>query len=100
MRELVWSLFGRRVATERDALSHTALLAYAYPCIHLARGSFKKIMTLVSPSVQSVQAFVFGLDNDSKSHERPIPPDLVDEDVYLEGDEKLQSMYVELLDGT
>jgi hypothetical protein len=56
-------------------------------------------MTLVSPSVQSVQAFVFGLDNDSKSHERPIPPDLVD-DVYLEGDEKRQSMYVELLDGT
>jgi hypothetical protein len=57
-------------------------------------------MSLASPSTLSVQAFVFGLDNDSGSHERVIPSDLVDEDVYLEGDEKHQSMYVELLDGT
>ncbi len=57
-------------------------------------------MSLASPSTQSVQAFVFGLENDSESHQRTIPSDLVDEAVYLEGDEKRQSMYVELLDGT
>jgi hypothetical protein len=57
-------------------------------------------MSLVSPSTQSVQAFVFGLENDSESHQRTIPSDLVYEDVDLEGDEKRQSMYVELLDGT
>lgn len=59
-------------------------------------------MSLVSPSTQSVQAFVFGLENDSKSHQRamPGPSDLIHEDVYLEGNEKRQSMYVELLDGT
>jgi hypothetical protein len=57
-------------------------------------------MSLVSPSAQSVQAFVFGLENGSESHQRTIPSDLVYEDVYLEGDEKRQSMYVELLDGT
>lgn len=57
-------------------------------------------MPLVLPNAQSVQAFVFGLDNDSGSHERATPSDLVDEDVDLEGDEKRQSMYVELLDGT
>jgi hypothetical protein len=59
-------------------------------------------MSLVSPSTQSVQAFVFGLENDSESHQRTIrvPADLVHEDVYLERDEKRQSMYVELLDGT
>ncbi|KAF8503697.1 VRR-NUC domain-containing protein [Russula emetica] len=55
-------------------------------------------MSLASPSTQSVQAFVFGLENDSESHKRTIPSDLVYEDVYLEGDEKRQSMYVELLD--
>ena len=57
-------------------------------------------MSIASPSTQSAQAFVFGLENDSKSHQRAIPSDLVDEDVDLEGDEKGQSMYVELLDGT
>jgi hypothetical protein len=57
-------------------------------------------MSLVSPSTQSVQAFVFGVENDSESHQRTIPSDLVYEDVHLEGDEKRQSMYVELLDGT
>ena len=56
-------------------------------------------MSLVSPSTQSVQAFVFGLENDSESHQRTIPSDLVHEDGYREGDEKRQSMYVELLDG-
>jgi hypothetical protein len=54
-------------------------------------------MSLISPSTLSVQAFVFGLDNDSGSHQRAVPSD---EDVYLEDDEKQQSMYVELLDGT
>jgi hypothetical protein len=57
-------------------------------------------MSLVSPSVQSVQAFVFGLDNDTESRQQTIPADLVDDAVDLEGDEKRQSMYVELLDGT
>ena len=57
-------------------------------------------MPLVLPNAQSVQAFVFGLDNDSGSHERATPSELVDEDVDLEGDENRQSMYVELLDGT
>ena len=59
-------------------------------------------MSLVSPSTQSVQAFVFGLENDSKSHQRAIhgPSDLIHEDVDLESDEKRQSMYVELLNGT
>jgi len=56
-------------------------------------------MSLVSPSTQSVQAFVFGLDSDIEAHgdKRTIPDD---EAVYLGGDEKRQSMYVELLDGT
>jgi hypothetical protein len=57
-------------------------------------------MSLASPSTQSVQAFVFGLENDSESHQRTIPSDLGYEDVYLEDNEKHQSMYVELLDGT
>jgi hypothetical protein len=57
-------------------------------------------MSLPSPSTQSVQAFVFGLENDSESQQRTKPSDLVDEGAYLEGDEKRQSMYVELLDGT
>jgi hypothetical protein len=57
-------------------------------------------MSLASPSAQSVQAFLFGLENDTESHQRTIPSDLVHEDVYLEGNEKRQSMYVELLDGT
>jgi hypothetical protein len=57
-------------------------------------------MSLASPSTESVQTFVFGLDNDTESHQRVIPSDLIDEDVYPEGDEKRQSMYVELLDGT
>jgi hypothetical protein len=57
-------------------------------------------MSLASPSSQSVQAFVFGLENDSESHQRTIPSDFVHEDVSPEGDEKRQSMYVELLDGT
>ena len=57
-------------------------------------------MSLVSPTVQSVQAFVFGLDNDTESRQQTIPTDLVDDAVDLEGDEKRQSMYVELLDGT
>jgi len=59
-------------------------------------------MSLVSPSTQAVQAFVFGLEKDSESHQRAVssfPSDLVDEDVCLESDEKRQSMYVELLDG-
>lgn len=55
-------------------------------------------MALASPSAQSAQAFVFGLENDSEPHQRTIPSDLVYEDVSLEGDEKRQSMYVELLD--
>jgi hypothetical protein len=54
-------------------------------------------MSLVSPSTQSVQAFVFGLDSDTEAHKRAIPDDQA---VYLRGDEKPQSMYVELLDGT
>jgi len=57
-------------------------------------------MALVSPSTQSVQAFVFGLENGSESHQRTIPSDLISEDVYIEDDVKRQSMYVELLDGT
>jgi len=58
-------------------------------------------MSLASPSTQSVQAFIFGLDDDCESHqvERATPSDLV-EDIDLEGDEMRQSMYVELLDGT
>ncbi len=40
-------------------------------------------MSLVSPSVQSVQAFVFGLDNDTESRQQAIPPDLVDDAVGL-----------------
>ncbi|KAI0282107.1 VRR-NUC domain-containing protein [Russula aff. rugulosa BPL654] len=55
-------------------------------------------MSIASPSTQTAQAVVFGLENDSESHQRTIPSDLVHEDVYLEGDEKRQSMYVELLD--
>ncbi|KAI0295465.1 VRR-NUC domain-containing protein [Russula brevipes] len=57
-------------------------------------------MSLASPSTESVQTFVFGLDNDTESHQRVSPSDLIDEDVYPEGDdsEKRQSMYVELLD--
>lgn len=54
-------------------------------------------MSLISPSTQSVQAFVFGLDSDTEAHKRAIPDDEV---VHLGGDEKRQSMYVELLDGT
>jgi len=57
-------------------------------------------MSLVSPSTQSVQAFVFGLNNDTKSHQHAITVDLVDGAIDLEGDEMRQSMYVELLDGT
>ena len=57
-------------------------------------------MSLVSPSTQSVQAFVFGLENGSESHQRTIPSDLISEDVHLEDDVKRQSMYVELLYGT
>jgi len=59
-------------------------------------------MSLVSPSTQSVQAFVFGLDNDTESHQHAIAIDLVDDAIDLEGggDEMRQSMYVELLDGT
>lgn len=57
-------------------------------------------MPLVSPNAKSVQAFEFDLDNDSGSHQRATTSDLVDEDVDLEGNEKSQSMYVELLDGT
>jgi hypothetical protein len=57
-------------------------------------------MSLPSPSSQSVQAFVFGLENNSESHHCAIPSDLVDESACLEGDEKRRSMYVELLDGT
>ena len=57
-------------------------------------------MTLVSPSTQSIQAFVFGLDSDTEAHKRATPADLDDEAVYTEGNEKRQSMYVELLDGT
>lgn len=56
-------------------------------------------MSLASPSTQSVQAFLFGLDDGSKSHRCATPSQLVNEDVDLEGDEKRQSMYVELLDG-
>jgi hypothetical protein len=56
-------------------------------------------MSLVSPSTQSVQAFVFGLDSETEPH-RTVPTDLVDDLVHIEGDEKRQSMYVELLDGT
>jgi len=57
-------------------------------------------MTLISPSTQSVQAFVFGFDSKTEAHKRAIPADLDDEAVYLEGNENYQSMYVELLDGT
>ena len=61
-------------------------------------------MPLVLPNAQSVQAFEYDLDNDSGSHERATTSDLVldlvDEDVDLEGNEKSQSMYAELLDGT
>ena len=56
-------------------------------------------MTLISPSTQSVQAFVFGFDSKTEAHKRAIPADLDDEAVYLEGNEH-QSMYVELFDGT
>ena len=57
-------------------------------------------MSLASPSTQSVQAFVFGLENDTESHQHTIPSDHIQEDVYQEGDENRQSMYVELIDGT
>ena len=57
-------------------------------------------MSLASPSTQSVQAFVFGLDNDTKSHQHTIDVDAIDDTIDLEGDEMRQSMYVELLDGT
>jgi len=57
-------------------------------------------MSLASPSTQSVQAFVFGLDNNTESHQHVITVDLVDDAVDLEGNEMRQSMYVELLDGT
>ncbi|KAI9460027.1 VRR-NUC domain-containing protein [Russula earlei] len=55
-------------------------------------------MSLASPSTQSVQAFIFGLDGDSEIHQRAVLSDRVDEDDYLEVDEKRQSMYVELFD--
>ena len=57
-------------------------------------------MTLISPSTQSVQAFVFGLNSDTEAHKRANPAGIDDEPVHLEGDDKRQSMYVELLDGT
>lgn len=57
-------------------------------------------MSLASPSTESVQAFVFGLDNDSEARQVAIPSDLIEEDVDLEGDGRGQSMYVGLLDGT
>ena len=57
-------------------------------------------MSLASPSTQSVQAFVFGLDNDTKSRQHTIDVDAIDDTIDLEGDEMRQSMYVELLDGT
>ena len=57
-------------------------------------------MSLASPSTQSVQAFVFGLDNVTESHRHAIAVDLVDDAIDLESDEMRQSMYVELLDGT
>jgi hypothetical protein len=47
-----------------------------------------------------VQAFVFGLDNDTKPHQHTVDPDPIDDTIDLEGDEMRQSMYVELLDGT
>jgi hypothetical protein len=56
-------------------------------------------MSLASPSTESVHAFVFGQDYDSKSHECTTPSEFADEDVDLEGDSKRRSMYVELLDG-
>jgi hypothetical protein len=68
--------------------------------MQLPWGFSKKTMFIASPSTQTAQAVVFGLENDSESHQRTIPSDLVHEDVHLEGDEKRQSMYVELLDGT
>ena len=54
-------------------------------------------MSLASPSTQSVQAFVFGQGDGSASHPYT---GLIDEDVHPEIDEKRQSMYIELLDGT
>ena len=81
--------------------SHTAYVHTKFIYVYfLVRGILKETMSLASPSTQSIQAFVFGLDNDSGSHKRATPSDLVDEDVNLEGNEKRQSMYVELLDGT
>ena len=47
-------------------------------------------MSLASPSTQSVQDFLFGRGNDP----------CTDENAHLEVDEKGQSMYIELLDGT
>jgi hypothetical protein len=54
---------------------------------------------MISPSTQSVQAFVFGLNSDTEAHKRAILVDPDEEAVHLDG-EKRQSMYVELLDGT
>jgi hypothetical protein len=57
-------------------------------------------MSLPSPSTVSTQAFVFGLDDGSKSHNSATPSEPAIEDVDLEGEDKRQSMYVELLHGT
>lgn len=86
--------------TKQAALSTTdAIQTRSKRVSRIRLGISRKTMSLTSPSSQSVQAFVFGLENDSESHQR-IPSDVVSEGVYLEGDEKRQSMYVELLDGT
>jgi hypothetical protein len=98
------NLFGRYLAdaSQRDRRA-LPTPRFSLALIHVynsAGGSSKQAMPLVLPNAQSVQAFVFGLDNDSGSNEHATPSDLVYEDVDLEGDEKRQSMYVELLDGT
>ncbi|KAI0306703.1 hypothetical protein B0F90DRAFT_1814554 [Multifurca ochricompacta] len=56
-------------------------------------------MSLASPSTQSVQAFLFDLDDDNESCRCTTPSELsLNEGTCLAGDEKRQSMYVELLD--
>jgi hypothetical protein len=76
-----------------------ALLASVHVHIDASLRVVSSDMSLVSPSTESVHAFVFGLDDNSKPHDGTTPSEVADEDVDLEGDGKRQSMYVELLDG-
>ena len=92
-----WTLLGSGSTSALPITRIHYTEVHAFACI---RGISQKTMSLVSPSTQSVQAFVFGLDNDTKPHQHTLAVDPVDDTIDLEGNEMRQSMYVELLDGT